>query len=80
MNWKDAETDRLLDEGRAALSDDVRSNAYGAVQKRVMEESVWLPLVHEPMHVAATNRLEGVKAHGIYGVGLYKALDLGFKR
>ena len=80
MNWKDAETDRLLDEGRAALTADVRSAAYGAVQKRVLEESVWLPLVHDALYIAATNRLEGVKAHGIYNVALYKGLDLQFKK
>jgi peptide/nickel transport system substrate-binding protein len=80
MNWKDAETDRLLDEGRSALTADVRSAAYGAVQKRVLEESVWLPLVHDALYVAATNRLEGVTAHGIYNVALYKGLDLQFKK
>ncbi len=80
MNWKDTETDRLLDEGRGALTADIRSQAYGAVQKRVMEESVWLPLVHDALYVAATNRLEGVKAHGLYGVSLYKGLDLAFKK
>jgi hypothetical protein len=35
------------------------------VQKPVLEESGWLPLVYNALNIAATNRIEGVKAHGI---------------
>jgi peptide/nickel transport system substrate-binding protein len=80
MNWKDAETDRLLDAGRSALTDAARSAAYAQVQKRVMEESVWIPIVHEPLFLTASARLDGVRAHGIYGVGIYKGLDLAPRR
>ncbi|WP_282568353.1 hypothetical protein [Bosea sp. ASV33] len=38
------------------------------------------PLASQPLWVVAGDRLEGVRAHGIYGAGLYKGLDLKLKR
>ena len=79
MNWDDAETDRLLNEGRAALDPTVRAASYGEVLEKVHEAAVWLPLYHEPMIIAQTEDLEPVVAHNIYGAGLYKGLDIKFK-
>ncbi len=80
MNWKDAQTDELLNKGITALNDADRAAAYGEVLKKVHEEAVWLPLYHEPMKIAASARLAPFKAHNIYGCGLYKGLDLKFVR
>ncbi|QCK86189.1 ABC transporter substrate-binding protein [Phreatobacter aquaticus] len=80
MNWKDAATDRLLQAGMTASSDSERAVAYGEVLRQVHEAAVWIPLYHEPMKIAASNRLAAFKAHNIYGCGLYKGLDLRFIR
>jgi peptide/nickel transport system substrate-binding protein len=76
MNWRDAQTDAWLDEGRSALTAEARARAYGNVQRQLQEANVWLPMVREQLWVASTRRVQGVRAHGIYGVALYKGLDL----
>jgi peptide/nickel transport system substrate-binding protein len=78
MNWKDAKTDEMLDKGKTATDDKTRASAYGQVLAQVHEAAVWLPLYHEPMKIAQSARLAPVKAHNIYGCGLYKGLDLKF--
>lgn len=79
MNWDDKETDQWLLEGRGALTDADRAAAYAKIQKKVHDAAVWIPIVHEPMFVAAGPRLKPVEAHGIYGAGLYKGLSLELK-
>jgi peptide/nickel transport system substrate-binding protein len=79
MNWKDPETDKLLEEGSTALSADVRAAAYAKVQQKVHDAAVWIPLYHEPLHVVTGSKLKAVRAHGNYGCGLYKGLGLEFK-
>jgi peptide/nickel transport system substrate-binding protein len=76
MNWADEQTDRWLDEGRSALTAEARARAYGNVQRQLQEANVWLPLVREQLWLASTRRVAGARAHGIYGVALYKGLDL----
>lgn len=80
MNWKDAETDRLLSAGMHAVEPTVRADAYSQVLKQVHDGAVWIPLFHEPMNVAASARLAPFTAHNIYGCGLYKGLDLRYVR
>lgn len=79
MNWNDPETDRLLDMGKTATDPVVRAASYGEVLDRVHEAAVWIPLYHEPMIIAQSDRLAPVVPHNIYGAGLYKGLDLRFK-
>jgi peptide/nickel transport system substrate-binding protein len=76
MNWADQQTDRWLAEGRGALTEAVRAQAYGNVQRQLQEANVWLPLVREQLWLASSRRVQGARAHGIYGVALYKGLDL----
>ncbi|MDX2101672.1 MAG: ABC transporter substrate-binding protein [Alphaproteobacteria bacterium] len=76
MNWRDAETDQLLARGRTALTADERATAHAALQARLQEATVWLPLVHERLPVAAHTRITGLRAHGLYGIALHQALDL----
>ena len=80
MNWKNAETDRLLDLGMYALNPADRAAAYGEVLRQVHDGAVWIPLYHEPMRVVASARLAPFRAHNIYGAGLYKGLDLQFSQ
>ncbi|SDZ90011.1 ABC transporter substrate-binding protein [Rubrimonas cliftonensis] len=79
MNWNDPETDRLLDAGKTALDPVVRAASYGEVLGKVHDAAVWIPLYHEPMIIAQSDRLEPVEPHNIYGCGLYKGLDLKFR-
>lgn len=79
MNWKDKETDELLDKGMTATDDKARAAAYQAVQEKLHDAYVWIPLYHEPLFVVAGSKLKPVKAHGNYGCGLYKGLGLAFK-
>ncbi|MGF1526974.1 MAG: ABC transporter substrate-binding protein [Candidatus Competibacterales bacterium] len=80
MNWDDPEeTDVWLASGSAALSEDERAQYYGQVQEKVHNATLWVPLAHEPLFIAAHQRLEPVKAHGIYGAGFYKGLELKLK-
>jgi peptide/nickel transport system substrate-binding protein len=76
MNWKDPETDRLLDEGQKALTPEARFAAYSKVQRTVHQAAVWIPLFHDDLYVASQKRVKGVKPHGNYGCSLYKGLDL----
>ncbi|WP_099824217.1 ABC transporter substrate-binding protein [Oceaniglobus indicus] len=79
MNWNDPKTDELLLAGATALTDEKRSSSYGEVLEIVHDAAVWLPLYHEPMVIAQSDKLETIVPHNIYGSGLYKGLDLKFK-
>lgn len=76
MNWDDAETDQWLSEGKAALDDDTRAEAYGKVLAKVHEAAIWLPLIHEPRTIVSSTRLAPIVPHSNYGAALYKGLDL----
>lgn len=76
MNWADQQTDRWLNDGRGALTPQARADAYAHVQRQLQEANVWLPMVREQLWLASTRRVQGARAHGIYGVALYKGLDL----
>lgn len=79
VNWADEQTDKWLSEGRGALNAEDRAAAYAKVQKQVHDAAVWIPIVHEPMFVAAGPRVKPIAAHGIYGAGLYKGLGVELK-
>lgn len=76
MNWADDQTDKWLAEANAALTDEERKATMAKIQEQVHDAAVWIPIVHEPLFVVATNKLKPVRAHGIYGCGLYKGLGL----
>ena len=80
MNWRNPETDRLLQAGMTAVNEGDRAAAYGQVLQQVHEAAVWIPLYHEPMKIAVSNRLAPFRAHNNYGSGFYKGLDLRFAR
>ena len=79
MNWKDKETDELLDKGSTATDDATRAAAYAAVQEKVHYAAVWIPLFHEPLFVVAGPKLKPIRAHGNYGCGLYKGLGIALR-
>ena len=76
MNWKNADTDRWLLEARTSLDPARKREALANVQRQLTEASVWIPLVREQLWLASARRVQGARAHGIYGVGIYKGLDI----
>ncbi len=76
MNWNDARTDEWLTQARTSLDAKQREEALASVQRQLTEASVWIPLVREQLWLASSKRTQGARAHGIYGVGLYKGLDI----
>ncbi|MCQ4161156.1 ABC transporter substrate-binding protein [Roseomonas sp. GC11] len=80
MNWNDEATNRLLSTAKTALDAEARAKAIAEVQRIVSTNNVWFPVARENLYVAAAQRVEGARAHGIYGVGLYKGLDLRLTR
>ncbi|WP_376087825.1 ABC transporter substrate-binding protein [Roseomonas sp. CCTCC AB2023176] len=80
MNWSDAETDRLLNIAKTGLSAEERARAIGEAQRRIASQNVWLPIAHEQLWLASSQRVEGLRPHGIYGVGIYKGLDVRLTR
>ena len=76
MNWKNADTDKWLVEARTALDPAVKHDALANVQRQITEADVWVPLMREQLWVASAKRVDGVRAHGLYGVGIYKGLDI----
>ncbi len=75
MNWKDPETDRLLDLGITALDPRQRFDALSQVQKIVQGQALWVPLVHEGLALVVNKRVRNVRAHHVYTSMVYKLLD-----
>lgn len=76
MNWKNPQTDAWLAEARTSLDPAAREKALADVQEQLTGADVWIPLVREQLWLASAKRVQGARAHGIYGVGLYKGLDI----
>jgi peptide/nickel transport system substrate-binding protein len=76
MNWNNPQTDAWLAEGRSAIDPAVRARALANVQRQLAEEAPWLTIAREQLFVAHSNRVAGVRAHGLYGIGVYKGLDI----
>src|SRR5436853_120260 len=75
MNWKDAETDLWLKQGRAALTPEDRAKAYALVQQKAMREHLWMPVLNINMHEVSNKKLKGMRPHMIYQNTFYKGLD-----
>lgn len=75
MNWKDPETDRLLDLGNTAVDPAERFRAMSQVQKLVQDQALWVPLVHEGLALVVNKRVKNMRAHHVYTSMIYKLLD-----
>jgi peptide/nickel transport system substrate-binding protein len=80
MNWSDPATDAALREAQTAIDPAVRAAAIARAQRIIAQNNVWMPVAREQLWVASAARVEGVRAHGIYGVALYKGLDIRLTR
>jgi ABC-type oligopeptide transport system substrate-binding subunit len=58
------------------VKEDERLDAYQKLQKIVVENAIWIPLVHEKRVVLASPKLDIPKMHANV---LYKMLDLDLK-
>ena len=76
MNWKDPQTDEWLAQARQATDPAVRQKVLADVQEKVTDANVWIPLIRGQLWLASSKRAEGVRAHGLYGIALYKGLDI----
>ena len=76
MNWKDAETDEWIRQGRVALTPADRAKAYALAQEKVTKEHLWIPVMNVHMYSTANKRLKGMRAHMLYQNTFYKGLDL----
>ena len=76
MNWNDPQTDAWLAEARGATDPARRAEVLAQLQRRLAEESPWLTLARSQLNVFSTRRVDGARAHGLYGIGLYRGLDL----
>ncbi|MGG5822213.1 ABC transporter substrate-binding protein [Falsiroseomonas sp. HW251] len=76
MNWNNPQTDAWLAEGRAALDPAIRAAVLANVQRQLAQEAPWLTIAREQLYLAHTNRITGLRAHGLYGVAIYKGLDM----
>jgi peptide/nickel transport system substrate-binding protein len=76
MNWKDAETDEWLKQGRAALTEADRVKYYALVQQKVMREHLWIPVLNINMHQVTAKKVRGARPHMIYQNTFYKGLDV----
>ncbi len=73
FDWVDPATDRLLELSRSSTRETERMDAYQKLQKIVVENAIWVPLVHQQRAVMASPKLEIPKMHANV---LYKMLDL----
>jgi peptide/nickel transport system substrate-binding protein len=80
MNWNNAETDEALRLAQSSVDPAVRTAAIARAQRIIAENNVWFPVAREQLWVAGSARTEGVRAHGIYGIALYKGLDIRLTR
>ena len=80
MNWNNEDTDTALREAQTSVDPAVRTAAIARAQRIIAEKNVWFPVAREQLWVASSARTEGGRAHGIYGIGLYKGLDIRLTR
>ena len=76
FDWVNSETDRLLELSRSSVNEAERLDAYQKLQKIVVENAIWVPLVHEKRVVIASPKLEIPRMHAYV---LYKMMDLELK-
>lgn len=75
FNWVDAETDRLLEAGKAAVTDEERREAYDKVQEIILEATPIIPLYHTVGFIAVRSEVQDFRPHGLFGLGFLKMTD-----
>ncbi len=78
MNWKNADTDEWLKQGRMALTADARAKYYAMVQQQATTEHLWMPVLNINMYEVTNKKVKGMRTHMIYQNTFYKGLDVSF--
>jgi len=76
MNYKDAQVDEWMRQGRVATTDADRAKAYAQVQEKVMKEHLWIPVMNVKMYQTSNKKLKGARAHMLFQYTFYKGLDV----
>ena len=79
MNWKDKETDELLDKGSTGADDETAQRPTRAVQEKVHDAAVWIPLYHEPLFVVTGPSSSRSRRTATTAAALYKGLGIALK-
>lgn len=58
--YSNPEVDALIDEGKSTLDMEKRIPIYEEIQRKVMEDAVWIPLFSKETVIAMRNGLEGI--------------------
>lgn len=78
VNWIDKQTDDWLNAALTATDPKVKAENYYKVQQKVVDNALWIPIVHDFMFMAASKKLKDVKPHATFTSALYKALDITY--
>jgi len=79
MNWNDPQTDAWLAAADRALTAAEADAIAAQALTKLSDAAVWIPLYHDALHLTSGARLKPMRAHGLYGSGTYKGLDIAFK-
>jgi len=79
MNWNDPQTDAWLAAADQALSAAEAEAIAAQALSKLSQAAVWIPLYHDALHLVTGTRLKPMRAHGLYGSGTYKGLDIALK-
>jgi len=76
MNYKDAEVDEWMRQGRIAITDADRAKAYALVQEKVTKEHLWIPVMNVKMYQTSNKKLKNARPHMLFQYTFYKGLDV----
>lgn len=80
-DWKDAETDKLLDTWKTSTDEQEALKALADVQKIVMEQALWVPMYHmSAVNVVNKSTVRNYRPYPVYDVCLHKLLDVESSR
>jgi peptide/nickel transport system substrate-binding protein len=80
MNWIDQETDDWLNTALQATDPKVRAENYYKVQQKVVDNALWVPIVHDTMWMVANKKIKDIKPHATFTSALYKGLDISISK
>jgi peptide/nickel transport system substrate-binding protein len=73
VRWRDDRTDTLFNVTQTTLKESERLKAFQAMEQRLVEQAVVVPIQHIRWIFGARPRVRGMKYHPIHGI--YKVMD-----
>jgi peptide/nickel transport system substrate-binding protein len=71
INWsllKDADLDKLIEDGRKATDPAKRAQIYADIQKLMIDKAYWAPIYNEEQFTAVNKRVQGIWMHPTKGL------------